>query len=74
MAQHLIDRYGDRLHGVLSCYDRIVVTGTLPQVCYAAGMTAYLYTRGIRIVVSRTRSLATGRFWSRRFTALSSSR
>jgi len=25
------------------------VTGTLPQACYAAGMTAFLYTRGIRI-------------------------
>ena len=25
------------LPGVLSCYDRIVMTGTLPQVCYAAG-------------------------------------
>lgn len=50
MAQRpLIERYGDRLHGVLSCYDRIVVTGTLPQACYAAGMTAFLYTRGIRI-------------------------
>lgn len=50
MAQRaLIERYGDRLHGVLSCYDRLVVTGTLPQVCYAVGMTAFLYTHGIRI-------------------------
>jgi len=24
---------------VLSCYDRIIVTGTLPGVCYAKGMT-----------------------------------
>jgi len=37
------------LHGVLSCYDRILVTGTLPQVCYAAGMTAFLKARGVRI-------------------------
>jgi hypothetical protein len=50
MAQQaLIDRYRDRLHGVLSCYDRMVVTGTLPQVCYAAGITAFLSARGIRI-------------------------
>jgi hypothetical protein len=34
MGRDLIDRYRERLHGVLSCYDRIVVTGTLPQVCY----------------------------------------
>lgn len=49
MAQHLLERYGDRLHGVLSCYDRIVVTGTLPEACYAAGMTSFLSTRSIRI-------------------------
>jgi hypothetical protein len=34
---------------VLSCYDRIVVTGTLPQVCYATGMTAFLKAREVRI-------------------------
>ena len=33
MRRDLIERYRDRLHGVLSCYDRIVVTGTLPQAC-----------------------------------------
>ena len=49
MTQALVERYADRLHGVLSCYDRIVVTGTLPGVCYAQGMTAFLYARGIRI-------------------------
>jgi hypothetical protein len=49
MGRDLIDRYRDRLHGVLSCYDRIVVTGTLPQVCYAEGMTAFLKARGVRI-------------------------
>ena len=42
MGRDLIDRYRERLHGALSCYDRIVVTGTLPQVCYAAGMTDLL--------------------------------
>ena len=49
MGRDLIDRYRERLHGVLSCYDRIVVTGTLPGVCYAAGMTAFLKARGVRI-------------------------
>jgi len=37
----LMERYKDRLHGVLSCYDRMVVTGTLPGACYAQGMTAF---------------------------------
>jgi len=49
MGRYLTDRYRDRLHGILSCYDRMVVTGTLPQVCYAQGMTAFLKARGIRI-------------------------
>jgi hypothetical protein len=49
MRRDLIERYRDRLHGVLSCYDRIVVTGTLPQACYAEGMTAFLKAQGVRI-------------------------
>jgi hypothetical protein len=49
MAQMLTERYRERLHGVLSCYDRIVITGTLPGICYAAGMTSFLYAKGIRI-------------------------
>lgn len=49
MAQMLTERYRERLVGVLSCYDRIVITGTLPGACYAAGMTSFLYAHGIRI-------------------------
>ncbi|MFQ5448456.1 MAG: MarR family transcriptional regulator [Saprospiraceae bacterium] len=45
----LTDRYRDQIAGVLSCYDRIVITGTLPQICYAQGMTGYLYHKNIRI-------------------------
>jgi hypothetical protein len=49
MVSALIERYDDRISGVLSCYDRVVVTGTLPTVCYADGMTRFLYARQIRI-------------------------
>jgi len=45
----LTERYRERLAGVLSCYDRIIVTGTLPGACYATGMTAFLSARQIRI-------------------------
>jgi hypothetical protein len=45
----LTERYAAKLHGVLSCYDRIIVSGTLPGACYAGGMTSFLYSRGIRI-------------------------
>ena len=49
MSQSVTDRYADRIAGVLSCYDRVVITGTLPGVCYADGMTRYLYANGMRI-------------------------
>jgi hypothetical protein len=49
MTQALTERYGVHLAGVVSCYDRILITGTLPNVCYAKGMTHLLYAKGIRI-------------------------
>ncbi len=49
MTEMLTDRYEERLAGVLSCYDRIVITGTLPGACYAAGMTSFLNAQHIRI-------------------------
>ena len=45
----LSERFKDNIHGILSCYDRIVIKGTIPQLCYAKGMTSYLYSKGIRI-------------------------
>lgn len=49
MNTPLTQRYEERLAGVLSCYDRIVITGTLPGACYAAGMTSFLNAHDIRI-------------------------
>ena len=49
MDELLSERYADELDGVLSCYDRIVITGSLQPLCYAQGMTRYLYQHGIRI-------------------------
>lgn len=45
----LTQRYRSQIAGVLSCYDRIIIQGTLPKWCYAQGMTGYLYERQIRI-------------------------
>jgi hypothetical protein len=42
MEELLSERYGKELDGVLSCYDRIVITGSLYPFCYAQGMTQYL--------------------------------
>jgi hypothetical protein len=50
MATELLSqKYEADLHGVLNCYDRIVITGSLHPLCYAKGMTSYLYANDIRI-------------------------
>ena len=48
-ANGLVERYAANLHGVLSCFDRIIIVGTLPGACYAQGMTSFLYQKDIRI-------------------------
>jgi hypothetical protein len=45
----LTERHADQITGIISCYDRVVVQGTLPGLGYAAGMTGYLKAQGIRI-------------------------
>jgi len=45
----LTERYSDRIRGVLSCFDRVVITGMIPQIGYAGAMTGELMRRGIRI-------------------------
>lgn len=45
----LTDQYKDKITGILSCFDRLVFTGTLRQISYAQGMTSYLYSNNIRI-------------------------
>ncbi len=45
----LTERYKDQIAGVLSCYDRIIIQGTLPKWCYASGMTSYFYERQMKI-------------------------
>ena len=45
----LEERYSRQIVGRLECLDRIVITGTLLGICYAKGMTGWLYGRRIRI-------------------------
>jgi hypothetical protein len=45
----LTERYAEKINGVISCYDRVLLQGTLPGLCYADGMTKYLGAHGIRI-------------------------
>ncbi len=43
------ERYKDKIAGVISCYDRMIIQGTLPGWCFDQGMTAFLYSRQIKI-------------------------
>lgn len=45
----LTERYAHRIRGVLSCFDRILIMGTLPDICHAQAMTRELNRRRIRI-------------------------
>lgn len=50
MPQTLItERYAADIAGVLNCYDRVVISGQLAPICYAKGMTKYLYVQGMLI-------------------------
>ena len=43
------ERYQEQIAGTLSCYDRMIMQGTLPGWCYDHGMTSFLYARQIKI-------------------------
>jgi hypothetical protein len=47
MSQSPTKRYDDEIANVLSCYDRVVITGTLPRIRYAEGMTRCLHSHEI---------------------------
>ena len=45
----LTDTYSSDIKFSLSCYDRIILSGALPEISYAQGMTGYLKQNDIRI-------------------------
>ncbi|NLF43839.1 MAG: winged helix-turn-helix transcriptional regulator [Bacteroidales bacterium] len=45
----LTSTYQNKISGTLDCFDRIVLSGTIPGICYSQGMTSYLYQQKIRI-------------------------
>ena len=46
---NLIERHHKVIRGVLSCFDRIVIQGTLPSVCHPKAMMTELDRRGILV-------------------------
>jgi len=45
----LTEKYLKDISFVLSCYDRILIEGTLPELSHAHGMTAHLYDKGVKV-------------------------
>jgi hypothetical protein len=45
----ITERHAGEIAGVLGCWDRMLIFGTLPKICFAGGMTSYLFERRIRI-------------------------
>jgi hypothetical protein len=45
----LTEKYQEKISGIIGCYDRIIITGTLPGICYSQGITSYFYQNNIRI-------------------------
>ena len=44
-----VERHWDRIKAVLSCFDRVIITGTLPEIGHAEAMARYLSARDIRL-------------------------
>jgi hypothetical protein len=45
----ITETHAEHIRGTLSCYDRVIIQGTLPPFCYASGMTSFLYEKNIRV-------------------------
>lgn len=46
--RRLLEHYADKIVGVLGCYDRLVLSGTLPAMAYPGAMVAVLQREHIR--------------------------
>ena len=44
-----IERHSDNISGQISCFDRIIIQGTLPDICRPGAITEFFYRSGIRI-------------------------
>ena len=45
-----INRHADKILGTISCFDRILVTGTFSQICYAQAMASHLTANDVRLL------------------------
>jgi hypothetical protein len=44
-----VERHQDKISGVLTCFDRVIITGTLPDISHSGAMAGYLSYHQIRL-------------------------
>jgi hypothetical protein len=44
-----VEQHAGQICGVLNCFDRVVLTGTIPDICHSAAVTGFVSSRGIRV-------------------------
>jgi hypothetical protein len=49
MMNPFVEWHQDEIGGVVSCFDRVVITGTLLDICHPKAMAGYLSYRDIRL-------------------------
>lgn len=47
--KQFLECHAKKIAGTLSCFDRMIITGTIPGICYDKGMASYLSSRDIRL-------------------------
>ena len=45
----LTETYKKDIAFTLSCFDRLIISGTLPEISYDSSITSYLYQKGVKI-------------------------
>lgn len=43
------DRHSDKIKGIFSCIDRLIIQGTFPEICFPGAITTFFYMHGIKI-------------------------
>ena len=44
-----VERHEDQIAGMIACFDRVIITGSLPDICHASAMAGFLGYRNIRL-------------------------
>ncbi len=49
MMTHFFEHHADKIMGVISCSDRVIIQGTLPDICHPQAITNFFNGHGIKI-------------------------